>query len=1417
MKKMKQILALLLCLTMAISGPLRVFAEETDAAIEETVTEEEKSSVCEICQQEPCVCVAEEIEKSEETAQVCENCQQEPCVCVSEETAQVCETCQQESCVCNQADAVSEKETTEPQIGDKIWIKHGSYVYKKQTEENGHKLLLNYEVQIVDIITDENGIANWYKFKFTSLGIGEFLLHDYKYVKVENTSIEEPNENEPVDENACNCGENAPENLADHADDCPRKKYVKTLFEGKSAEEIYAQWETYDEATRTDLLNMLQKWDNAKYEELNKLLKCSCGTENGVHSEDCPLYRPVSSDTITTEDGITINVSGMPEGGALQIAEADEVVLNEVKADVESHFAEMNTYRTPNVIEETLFAYDISVIDADQASWQPDGTVEITLTVPELLVSAYEKVYIGHMHNGDVQLLETKLDYEKNTITFIADGFSVFYGFIVDFEYNGYKFSLDGGGEVMLSELMKALEISYDVSEVINVTFSDNSLIEIERKDSDWKLTSLSSFGTDEWLIIYFSDDTDIEIKVTDPVLFYYLNGTNWCMETFNNTIDDKSYVSNTVSITGSNLGKTHEKEGTADVIIYARPGMAIRFDRYSTFSTIEELDPYNNYTSKDGLWRWVSRVDSKPDVDGNSHNIAILSSDISSVKETTFTAKIGDHGDGSGDYVDCEIKIVIVPDAKEPTLLKDALKAEDTPAEIKEMYSIRELPVTLYNYDGQKYKEKYSSGGDFFSFKGVSKGNKVDIASGNLTGAGDANGGGPVMGIFEVELEGEEKLPVMVQGQNVDLFSSQTFDGKEVRNVQFEFVYDTEGYYTYSSNINHAQLSDDQTKVQLYREAMGTTANYALNGSSENYAAGGFYPYSDIRKAADSAGNILDWNTWSERIASGYVKEPAPFGMDLVNSATTVQPYSTVDMHNGLQLAAKFYLPADKKTPTGKEIVYQFTGDDDLWVFIDDQLVLDIGGGHTPVSGSINFTTGKITVEGDYYTIGDPAKKENFETNINFDGDKIHSLKIFYLERYAGVSNCRMRFNIPIVPDGAVLVSKELLNEKNENAFAVKPNEDYTFTVYTAADDNNEVDASDNDFTPLSNTPYTIVGTEEKGTTDEKGNFTLKAGQTAQFEGITHFTEVYVVESKPNDGYIYANPKVSVNGGDLTEYGKKTETVVMPDGTLSFSFVNYMDVSNLTISKDVLDAYQVLNGKTYSFTVDLYKPVKTGENQPEASKTYTFNLANEGSYVIENIPTNMTYTVTETNPTAPPGYKFEAPTYGDGVNADGVNDDTATEWKNVKLTGDNSIVVTNELIALYGNLKISKSGISNLDHHEEDVSNKQEQQSTIYKVSGTSASGIKIDMEVLIVGNNSVTIKNVPIGNYVVEEKESWSWRYTAKEKEKNVTVVHDKTAEAPFINERKKIYWLSGDNYARNLFNGTLIRKETGIDDKY
>ena len=1304
----------------------------------------------------------------------------------------------------------TETKSTGPAVGDKIWINSGSNVYRNMNDKHSHSLWGNYEVKIEEIVYDDNGAPAWYRFSFTSFGVGEAVLHSYKYVKVENTSVTNPEEpSEPEDPRACTCGEAAQENLAYHMDSCPRKQYVKSLFEGKTAEEIYASWDAYDDGIRIDLLNMLQVWDEAKWLELKYLV-------------DTQPEGPEGSDSLTTEDGNIVLVNGIANGAKLAVAEPDAEQLSVASVAAEDHFAAMRSSRTPNKIRD-LFAYDISIADAAGNAWQPDGTtVKVELTIPTLQLDTFEKVYIAHNHDGVVDILEADVDFINNTISFETDGFSTFYGFIVDFEYNGHKFSIEGGSEAQLSEIFEGLNIDREVSEVSEITFSNNSLIEITFEEGDYKLKSLQSFGTDEWLVVKFTDGTTIEIKVTDPVLYYYLNGTDWCMDTFTSVITQNGgaaapsgeVVINKDAITGSGLGATHANKDdgkiVADVIIYARPGMAIRFDRYSTFDGIFGPDAI----STDGRLRWVWGKDTGVGSDTTGYNYVVISDSITAIEESSFTARIGDNGDATSDYVSCEVKIIIVPDGPAPTLLNDALNV--APDNIKNTYSIREVPVTLYNYDGNKYKEKYK-GGDFFSFKGVSKGNKVEVEAGNMTDLGEANGSGPLLGILKDTLDANG-LPVMSEGKNVDLFSQNTFDGKEIRNVMFEFVYDTEGYYTYSSNINHAQLSDDGTKVQLYREAMGTTADYALNGSDPNYAAGGFYPYSDIRKAADSAGDILDWTTWTERLATGYVKDPAPFGKDLVNSATTTAPVSTVDMHNGLQLAVDFYLPADKRTPSGNEIVYQFTGDDDLWVFIDDKLVLDIGGGHVPESGSINFTTGVVTLEGTYYTVGSSTQKSNYTKTHTFEGDQIHSLKVFYLERYAGVSNCRMRFNVPIIPEGAVLVSKNVQNEYAANEFAVTPDKDYTFTVYTALDDDNNVDAAASAFAPLANTSYTIVGTNEGGTTDANGKFTLKSGQTALFEGITHFNEVYVIEDQPNDGYVYVKPKVSVNGAALKDYtyGDKSDTLVMPDGTITFSFNNYIDVSDLTITKDLIDPYSAVTGAKYEVELKLDGQLYSGAAQLNGVATTIQNgkfiLGNDDVMVIEKIPTNTTYSIVETTPEPPikapatkSGYKYLAPTYGDGVDANGKNDDATTAPSNIKLTADTEVVITNELKQLFGNLTITKDGIDPLDHHAADETDKEERQSTIYVVSGTSYSGEVVNMEVVIVGNDSVTINHLPIGEYTVEEKTDWSWRYTIDgNNERPVEIEEDKTAATTYNNKRTNGFWLSGDSVCSNWWGG-------------
>jgi len=124
-----------------------------------------------------------------------------------------------------------------------------------------------------------------------------------------------------------------------------------------------------------------------------------------------------------------------------------------------------------------------------------------------------------------------------------------------------------------------------------------------------------------------------------------------------------------------------------------------------------------------------------------------------------------------------------------------------------------------------------------------------------------------------------------------------------------------------------------------------------------------------------------------------------------------------------GLSMEMEFYLPDTPGNKDangnwvnldfyGNEMSYTFSGDDDLWVLVDGEVRLDIGGIHQIVSGTINFSTGIVTVNGS-------------QTGTLYDlepGD--HMLTIYYLERGSSQSNCAMYFNI--TPRYSLTIQKE-------------------------------------------------------------------------------------------------------------------------------------------------------------------------------------------------------------------------------------------------------------------------------------------------------------------------------------------------------------------------------------------------------
>ncbi len=1334
----------------------------------------------------------------------CQVCGTEPCACV------ICKICGEKNCKEHPLNILNTI-TDVTEVGDIVWIINGSYVYKDTNDEDGYELKNNYEIKITEIIVDENNNPIWYKFKFNDLGVGEIILAfgGYNYVRVENVSVEELAPIDPTEEFACNCGENAPENLADHADSCPRKQYVKSLFEDKSAGEIYAEWENYDKATQTDLLNMLQRWDNTKYEDLNSLINDSVNENVNI-------------------DGTEIYVLDIPKDVSLTV---DSVSESHYHRDLE-HYLDENS--------ELLYAYDITLTNPDGSEWQPDSgkSVTVTLDFKGAGLPDGNKIKILHEHDGELNALG-EYEIEDGKLTFTTEGFSKFY-FYITYTFGGYSFTMSGESKIYLSDLLRELAISQRVEDVYEVHFSNPDVLKITEVDSDWELESLAPFGSEEILTVIFTDGERVEISVKDPAVYNYAVGNEITnvplLATKEHTVErvdngdiaasGKKYIVNAAQITVDNVKTAGAAEKTAGVhpapdtihmVIYAREGMAIDFIGGTDWNYTGSKPTYDG--SDIWFWSWESSVKAN----------YVVVKDGTAGKQAKFTVTTTVE---SKKYY-CNVVLCVIENSN-PTLLIENLP---------DGYSIKNVPVTLYNYDGKEFNEYYNKkSGNYFAFSGTTEGVVSTTNAGNRgwTESGlQANGGGGValMGIVKDTLV--NGLPEMSQGQKVDVFSQSSENGKTVySDVNFQFVYnDSTGYYTYNSALNHAQYNSEKNTIELYKQSLGPSDT--PNGSSHGNA--GFYPFEDINKAYTNTGySTISQNEWINKLENHeFELIPSQYSTDIVETSST-NPASTVDLHYGIQVASDFYLPEGKQL-NGNDMIYEFTGDDDLWVFIDGKLVLDIGGGHTYVSGSFNMTTGEVWVE--KYTKlaaadGGSYSKREQGTDLRYtdqfltslQDDQMHTIQIFYLERHAGVSNCRMRFNLPLVPSDAVNVSKNLTNQDGEE-LSVTPDVSYTFTLYTAEGNDDNVDATN--FSEHANKPYTVTGSgapTETQYTDEYGKFVLKDGWIASFSGIPRFTEVCVKESNPEDNpedcYIYSGSTVSVNKGAPTKYefDVKTEPKVMQLNTsISFDFVNKMKTQPLTVEKQVVNGTVGLIDpeQKFAFTLDFIPTIlESGEEAIQAtSKTNeavaltdneAFSLAHDESITIPRVPVNMTFTLKESNPDQT-NNSFDAPKFeystctlvDETVKLDSFGE--SYEWKMCD-EALNQITVTNQQSF---NLTITKNGISVIDHHDISGTENEERQSTLYKVVGKIDNKVITEMKVAICGNSSVTICKLPVGSYTVVEDGNWSWRYEPDCQEKAVEIPEDAKASVIYTNTRNMLYWLSGDSYCENWFHTDGIKK--------
>lgn len=286
-------------------------------------------------------------------------------------------------------------------------------------------------------------------------------------------------------------------------------------------------------------------------------------------------------------------------------------------------------------------------------------------------------------------------------------------------------------------------------------------------------------------------------------------------------------------------------------------------------------------------------------------------------------------------------------------------------------------------------------------------------------------------------------------------------------------------GYYVYDSSKNYAAYNADKNAFDIYN-------TWGIDKVGDSSHQGQFFPFDAADKVLkEENGRLVQTGIKADNTGDSRYNDGRP-----------------VNHHFGLSMSTRFVQPAGGKTNAGDDMVFEFAGDDDVWVFIDDVLVGDIGGIHNRASLSINFCTGDIKVNGNNDgTLKNKYQEANkdisgFNDNTFADGTN-HTLKFFYLERGATDSNMELKFNLVTVPES------DIIKFDQDGKFV----QGAEFKLYK----------TDKDFKTVGE----LIGS---GTTDEAGHLTLTNDVD---NGVINFDDLYNKDHDNNKYYLLKETRV--------------------------------------------------------------------------------------------------------------------------------------------------------------------------------------------------------------------------------------------------------------------------------------------------
>lgn len=493
---------------------------------------------------------------------------------------------------------------------------------------------------------------------------------------------------------------------------------------------------------------------------------------------------------------------------------------------------------------------------------------------------------------------------------------------------------------------------------------------------------------------------------------------------------------------------------------------------------------------------------------------------------------------------------------------------------------------------------------------------------------------------------------PVKVPFFNEDAYPNQSKYMRFYNNLQFPFTKTTndKGVSTYSFDSEQNTVHYDYENNKIVRD--DTIKIHDVDGNT------GYFPFNSVDPSA---------------------KDNLNYGF-------------------GTQFTIPFTVTETGKNVDGTSMTFKFTGDDDVWVYIDGALVLDMGGAHCKAEGEINFATQMATITtgtsdaklGNQPTAGGRvAAKDNGKRTVDFknitvkksDGNtilladymkesgKVHELKMYYMERGMWDSNMSISYSFVPLPSGLTL--SKTLDTKDVNAGlknAVQGLDNFDFNIQTRNLKDREANYSDVDnlgYTLYDYNDNTYPGQVAKNstatfsssyyasefidTTDENNSSAFYAGTGFKItESIPKGTKLQYDETKTKwgvyDSVTSRAAKYQGEGAVATFDMGDVNSSEMDVVNRYVNFVNTPKVGSLSVEKKYEG--DALKDKTFGFTVkvdltggEYYDPYELeytiGSQTEKTDENGHFTLKAGEKVTFAGIPAGASYEVVEDAPGA--------------------------------------------------------------------------------------------------------------------------------------------------------------------------------------